>query len=139
VLQSSKENKSRKTVKLTLLLSHRQKAALKSRYVKGRSIEMNQTALISLQVPYLSNSTRQKHTQRYTTLGATPCNPASKISQSRTNQAPDPNRVPAAGEALSRQSKHTPQEGNSRKGKKGVRASAPHAQRDFPPAEFDRL
>ncbi|WP_218147544.1 hypothetical protein, partial [Roseinatronobacter thiooxidans] len=89
-------------MKLTPASSNNYKAVLASRYVKGRSIEMNQTALISLQVPYLSNSTRQKHTQRYTTTGATPCNPASKISQSKTSQAPNPSNVPAAGEALSR-------------------------------------
>ncbi|TVP98304.1 MAG: hypothetical protein EA338_08290, partial [Roseinatronobacter sp.] len=39
VLSSSKENKSRKTVKLTLASSNNYKAILASRYVKGRSIE----------------------------------------------------------------------------------------------------
>ncbi len=70
----SKETKSVQTVKLTL--DHRAETLL-ARYTEGRSIEMNQTARISLQILSMSNSTGSKdprdkiNTKRQNLPGAT--------------------------------------------------------------------
>jgi hypothetical protein len=53
---------------------------------------MNQTALISLQVPILSNNTRQKHTQRYTN----PAQPHATLSRKSQSSKPSVTRKPAA-------------------------------------------
>ena len=84
----------------------------------GRSIDMNQTAHISLQVPIMSNSTQTKTQDRAKSTSATPHHHARNlkpqhIHRIRSKPPKHPNNVPAAGEALSRQYKPNPQEGIS--------------------------